>query len=246
MGLGFGVTYAGGPAFLALACLAWAALLAETSVAASRAFGLNPLRFLILDFIVFGPMPFLLHTGRIFSLVAVGLLWPLAIFLFFPATREGLTRWFFSAAVHSYVALGVHSFVLLREESMGAAFLVLTVVVLADTGAYLTGRAIGRRPLAPSISPSKTVEGAAGGMIVSAAAAMVMLQQKGFSILPSAAMAAILSALAVLGDLFESFLKRGLGVKDFGSLLPGHGGFFDRLDSLLAVSIGLMLFLTFG
>jgi phosphatidate cytidylyltransferase len=109
------------------------------------------------------------------------------------------------------------------------------VLMGSDTGAYFTGRAFGKRKLAPKISPGKTWEGAVGGLVASLLAA-VLAQYWFFPELPlkfALPLAAVMNALGVLGDLTESALKRGADVKDAASLLPGHGGLLDRLDSLL-------------
>ena len=111
----------------------------------------------------------------------------------------------------------------------------ILVIFASDTGAYFTGRAIGKHKLAPSISPGKTYEGLAGGLIAAAAAAALATWWF-FPDLPyqwSIPLAAVLAGIGVLGDLAESALKRGAGAKDAASILPGHGGFLDRLDSLL-------------
>jgi phosphatidate cytidylyltransferase len=105
----------------------------------------------------------------------------------------------------------------------------------SDTGAYFTGRALGKHKLAPAISPGKTVEGLIGG-IVAAAAGAAIATYTFFPELPfawSIPLAIVLSAVGVLGDLAESAMKRGSKTKDAASILPGHGGFLDRLDSLL-------------
>jgi len=109
------------------------------------------------------------------------------------------------------------------------------VLMGSDVGAYYTGRALGKRKLAPSISPGKTWEGAVGGIL--AALAMAALAHFWFFrelplkyMLP---LAAIMAILGILGDLAESALKRGAGAKDAANILPGHGGILDRLDSLL-------------
>src|SRR5215510_2911964 len=109
------------------------------------------------------------------------------------------------------------------------------ILMGADTGAYYVGRALGKRRLAPSISPGKTWEGAVGGMV--AALAMATLAHFWFfRELPlkfTLPLAAIMAILGILGDLAESALKRGAGAKDAANILPGHGGILDRLDSLL-------------
>jgi phosphatidate cytidylyltransferase len=115
----------------------------------------------------------------------------------------------------------------------------LLVTFAVDTAAYATGRAIGRRRLAPSISPAKTWEGAAGGLLAGVAAGAVLAAilatlGEGFSLRPGtgAAVGVVLAVAAIAGDLAESWLKRRAGVKDAGGLIPGHGGSLDRLDSL--------------
>ena len=116
---------------------------------------------------------------------------------------------------------------------------ILALVWIADTAAYGAGRAFGRRKLAPHISPGKTWEGVAGGMLGCAAYAAALAAYTprlaaltgGVRWVPYIGAALLLCALSVLGDLFESALKRRAGVKDSGSLLPGHGGVLDRIDS---------------
>lgn len=109
------------------------------------------------------------------------------------------------------------------------------VLMGSDTGAYYTGRALGRHKLAPNISPGKTWEGAAGGM----AASLLMAALAHYWFFPeislgaALALAAVMNVLGVVGDLVESALKRGAKAKDAAQILPGHGGFLDRLDSLL-------------
>ena len=109
------------------------------------------------------------------------------------------------------------------------------VLMGSDTGAYYTGRALGKHKLAPNISPGKTWEGAAGGMLASLL--MAALAHFWFfheiSLTAALALAAVMNVLGVVGDLVESALKRGANAKDAANILPGHGGFLDRLDSLL-------------
>jgi phosphatidate cytidylyltransferase len=113
-------------------------------------------------------------------------------------------------------------------------FLVMAATWSADTGAYFTGRAFGRRLLAPGISPGKTVEGTLGGLLGAVVvAALLGTQILGLRFPLSLELGALIGVLAPVGDLCESALKRELGIKDFGSLMPGHGGLLDRFDSLL-------------
>ena len=106
---------------------------------------------------------------------------------------------------------------------------------VSDSGAYFVGRRIGKHKLAPVISPGKTVEGLAGGFLAAAASAAAATWLF-FPELPykwSIPLACVLAVVGVLGDLVESAMKRGSKTKDAASILPGHGGFLDRLDSLL-------------
>ncbi len=113
----------------------------------------------------------------------------------------------------------------------------LMIVWMADTGAYFAGRKFGRRKLSPRISPNKTVEGLAGGVFAALLFGLLFAALAGAAAgqLPWIALAIVLTVLAsVIGDLFESLLKRQAGVKDSSDLIPGHGGILDRIDSVLA------------
>ncbi len=120
-------------------------------------------------------------------------------------------------------------------------FLVLMITWLGDTGAYFAGRAFGRRKLMPRISPKKTWEGAIGGALL----AIVGVALMKFIALPDlpwlhvVMMGLVIDAVGVLGDLVESMFKRAMGVKDSGSIMPGHGGILDRIDSLLLTAPAL-------
>ncbi|MBA3980150.1 MAG: phosphatidate cytidylyltransferase [Alcanivorax sp.] len=117
-----------------------------------------------------------------------------------------------------------------------ALLFILVWVWAADTGAYFAGRAFGRRKLAPAVSPGKTLEGLFGGVALAlAVAALVPFVVPVSGALPLMLVVAALTVLAsVLGDLFESMVKRQRGVKDSGTILPGHGGMLDRIDSVTA------------
>jgi phosphatidate cytidylyltransferase len=113
--------------------------------------------------------------------------------------------------------------------------LLLAIIMVADTCAFFVGHALGRRRLAPALSPGKTVEGAVGGLLGGVAGALAV-RAVGLTRLPplhAVVLGALVAALGMVGDLDESLLKRWAGVKDSGDLFPGHGGMLDRLDSLL-------------
>jgi phosphatidate cytidylyltransferase len=146
-----------------------------------------------------------------------------------------------------YLGLLLSTFVLVRDLEDGRKwfFLGLLATFSCDTGAYATGRLIGRHKMAPSISPKKTWEGAAGGT-VAAFAAVILLNSwfdTGVSTGTIWPLAVAVPPAAIIGDLVESWMKRRMGVKDASGLLPGHGGFMDRLDSLLFVFPVLYVFL---
>jgi phosphatidate cytidylyltransferase len=146
--------------------------------------------------------------------------------------------WWLVAASYAGV-LGAH-FVLLRLLPEGRWWLVvlLGITFATDTGAYAVGRLVGRHRMAPTISPGKTWEGAAGGLMAGALAAVALTRflEEPPNALVVAAIALALPVAGELGDLLESAVKRRLGVKDMSRLLPGHGGLMDRLDSLLVTA----------
>jgi len=116
--------------------------------------------------------------------------------------------------------------------------LFFAIVMLTDTAAYYTGRAIGHHKLAPRISPGKTIEGSIGGLVAALGAGPLcrLIFFPELPIVESMILGLIVSILGQVGDLAESMLKRGSGVKDSSNLLPGHGGMLDRLDSILAAA----------
>lgn len=135
-----------------------------------------------------------------------------------------------------YIGLPLGALAAVRASAGPQAVLLLILsIVVSDSAQYYTGRALGRRPLAPSISPKKTLEGALGGLVFGTIAVVVggrvVFPSSGFLIL--VLVGASISALGIVGDLFESLLKRSAGVKDSSALIPGHGGVLDRIDSWL-------------
>lgn len=129
----------------------------------------------------------------------------------------------------------------LRQLGAGVLLGVLSLVWIADIAAYFTGRAFGRHKLAPAISPGKTWEGAFGAVLGVVVGGLSLLAGVATGVaVPSAAwwlvllFLVVLTAISIEGDLLESLLKRQAGVKDSGTLLPGHGGILDRIDSLTA------------
>ncbi|MDX1741775.1 MAG: CDP-archaeol synthase, partial [Rhodothermales bacterium] len=128
-------------------------------------------------------------------------------------------------------------------EAFWLTITVFALVWASDTTAYYVGKAIGRHPLAPSISPKKTWEGSIGGAIGSVVVALILWKMDLVSLrwFDFVVLGLICGSLAQLGDLAESRLKRVAGVKDSGTILPGHGGLLDRLDAMIvAVPLAYM------
>jgi phosphatidate cytidylyltransferase len=122
-----------------------------------------------------------------------------------------------------------------RGDGAWRVVLLLAIIMVADTCAFFAGHALGRRRLAPALSPGKTVEGAAGGLCGGVLGAFAV-RALGLPWLPpvdTLILGTLVAGAGIVGDLVESLLKRWAGVKDSGSLFPGHGGMLDRLDSLL-------------
>jgi phosphatidate cytidylyltransferase len=163
-----------------------------------------------------------------------------AALMFYEWTRlvRGWGRaWYMSGFV--YALIPALSLLWIRErDSHGLELLVWAFLVTwsTDIGAYFVGRRFGRRKLAPSISPGKTVEGLCGGIAAATLVGGAWVLATGLG-RPLLALAPVLAIAAQAGDLFESRLKRRAGVKDSGQSLPGHGGVLDRVDGLVPVAV---------
>lgn len=174
---------------------------------------------------------------------------PIAIARFAPVAGQGIVGR--AIAVASCVAAWL---ALLQADGLGKGFLlsVLLLIWVADTAAYFVGRQLGIHKLAPAVSPGKTWEGVAGALVANLLMALVLANMNwvsstnpvgtvfsflqismgwGFMLM----FVVMITLVSVLGDLYESLIKRVAGVKDSGTLLPGHGGVLDRIDALLAV-----------
>jgi phosphatidate cytidylyltransferase len=173
-------------------------------------------------------------------------LWCLVLLLMFGYRYSG--QWSFSQRL----LIGLFSALLLWICVHGLMFIhghferggwlllyLLTLVWVADIGAYFSGKRFGRHKLSPTISPGKTWEGVAGGLLLNLLwASLIFKLSDGWGLTYGAfiALSLLTSALSVVGDLYESILKREAGLKDSGSILPGHGGMLDRIDSVIAAT----------
>jgi phosphatidate cytidylyltransferase len=174
--------------------------------------------------------------GTVFAVLVAGI----ATAMFYEWTR--IVRgwgavWYMSGFV--YALLPALALLWVRERDAHGLELLLWVFLVTwstDIGAYFVGRKFGRRKLAPSISPGKTVEGLYGGMLIAAlvGGSWALAFKLPWALLP---LAPLFALAAQAGDLFESGMKRRAGVKDSGAWLPGHGGVLDRLDGLVPVAV---------
>lgn len=198
------------------------------------------------------PLPVLLLGGQ----AMVWLSWPFGLrglAVSFAATALGCLLWRMRGGARGYVrdvtaGLFVAAYVplfcsfatlmVVSDDGVGRVLTLLICVVASDVGGYTAGVLFGRHPMAPAISPKKSWEGFAGsqisGIIAGALAVWLLLGGQWWE---GALTGALLVIIATLGDLIESLIKRDLGIKDMGTLLPGHGGVMDRLDSLMPTAV---------
>ncbi|MDQ6721689.1 MAG: phosphatidate cytidylyltransferase [Candidatus Dormibacteraeota bacterium] len=180
--------------------------------------------------------------------LALTLVGGLAAFLFVPGRRQGLGRWAMGVAGALYIGMPLNYYLLLRtSQPHGLVWALFTIfaVVANDSLALLVGSRIGRHPFFPMISPRKTVEGAIAGVVGSVIVMLVGVSAIiGLAPLHAIALGILVGVSAQLGDLVESQMKRIAEVKDSSSLIPGHGGVLDRLDSILFPPILVYFYVT--
>ncbi|HZK46935.1 MAG TPA: phosphatidate cytidylyltransferase [Atopostipes sp.] len=157
----------------------------------------------------------------------------------FNFTKAGI-----SVLTMGYVGVGSQAAIIIRQEDLAIFVFILLVIVSTDIGAYFIGSKIGKRKLAPLLSPNKSVEGSIGGIVLALLTTSIYLNfiTLPYSYIIMLLIAIILSITGQFGDLLESAFKRHFGVKDSGTILPGHGGILDRFDSILfTLSMALIL-----
>jgi phosphatidate cytidylyltransferase len=186
-------------------------------------------------------VPFIPHTGNdklIISVVGLLFVGFSFLFLFRIRTIESAAHEIaFALLAFIYIPFMLMHLVLLRQTEYGIQwlFVIMLIVMTNDSAAYYTGSAFGKNRLYPLVSPKKSIEGAIGGLVGSLGGTLLAK----FTFFPQLTIGdAVVTALVIgmvgqAGDLFESLLKRSFGVKDSGSIIPGHGGVLDRLDSIL-------------
>lgn len=157
------------------------------------------------------------------------------IYLLRPLYPRAFLNWVLTLVPVLYVGIMLGHLSLLREVRQGPWWVLATLVITwaYDTGAYFAGSKVGKRPFMRHVSPNKTVEGVVGGLVLAALAAFIAIPTVHISAWQAPLLGLALGIAAQAGDLLESMIKRQTGVKDSGSLIPGHGGVLDRIDSLL-------------
>lgn len=182
-----------------------------------------------------------------YRLMAIMMLIFLAPIVFINDNKKyNLNDALFLAAATIFVGLSFNLLILLRNYSLNYIIYLFIVSIITDTFAYITGKYIGKNPLAPLISPKKTIEGAIGGSTMGVIAGSIFYTtviNPGLEIGIVIFVTLCLSLIGQLGDLIFSAIKRYYGVKDFSNLIPGHGGVLDRLDSIIFIVLGFILFL---
>jgi len=153
--------------------------------------------------------------------------------------------WGAAGTLYATIPLAALIWIRLAEGGAGAIMWLFLVVWATDSGAYAVGRLVGGAKLAPSISPSKTWSGALGGIFVAMVLGVLFASLIQADVERAAILAGIVSGASIIGDLLQSALKRRFNVKDSGTLVPGHGGVMDRLDSLVIAAPVLAIVVTF-
>ncbi|MBV9896319.1 MAG: phosphatidate cytidylyltransferase [Chloroflexi bacterium] len=229
--------------FLAIAT-AYAALEVRSML---RSAGYTPLDWLLVGLSAALPLATRLQLDTTL-LVALALVASLASLLVRQWSERILLEWSLSFGLALYLGGFMLYYVPLRDfPSLWPGFWVMALLVLSwvcDSSAFFVGRAIGRTPLAPAISPKKSVEGAAAGLVAPAIVGLVAATLLHLNPLLGAGYGLVIALGTIVGDLVESLLKRQTGVKDSGVLIPGHGGLLDRMDSLLLCAPLAVLYLS--
>lgn len=212
-----------------------------------------PARFILLVLVVTWISLLVPESWVVWWLMSFGI-WTLAFkwVIDFPNKEKWYGRRLFAMGVVILIA-AITAMYSLWQMSPWWLMYVFLLVWCADSGAYFVGRKFGKRKLAPNVSPNKSIEGLIGGLATSAVVAVLIgwyMEYEPLFMMLILALSAVTTLASVLGDLFESMLKRRAGIKDSGTILPGHGGVLDRIDSLLSATpvfaLGIWLIETLG
>jgi phosphatidate cytidylyltransferase len=246
-----GIAYLGNPVYGAFICVATAYAAFELRDML-RSGGYAPLDWLLIG--LAAVLPLVTWLSQIVPsapdpmlVLAVALILSLASVMIRPTSERALVDWALSLSLALYLGCFMLFYLPLRAvPSIWPGFWVMTLLVLSwvcDSTAFFVGRAFGHTPLARSISPKKSVEGAVAGLVAPGIVGLVAGVALGLAPVHLAGYGVAIAGATVVGDLIESLVKRQTGVKDSGILIPGHGGLLDRMDSLLVCAPVAVLYL---
>jgi phosphatidate cytidylyltransferase len=240
------IAYIGQPIYGIFICIATAYAAMEVR-GMLRSGGYVPLTWLLIGVAGFFPLVTWLNTDPTL-LLTLALILGLASLVVRPTSERALVDWALSLSLALYLG-GFMAFYMPLREAFAApfgGFWVMALLVLSwvcDSSAFFFGRAYGHTPLAPAVSPKKSVEGAVAGLIAPTLVALLLAPVFGLPALVFAGYGLAIAIATEVGDLIESLIKRQTGVKDSGVLIPGHGGLLDRMDSLLLCAPIAVLYL---
>ena len=211
-----------------------------------RSAGFVPLDWLLVGLAASLPVATRLNIDTTL-LLTIALVASLASLLVRPWSERALVEWALSLGLALYLGGFMLYYIPLRDfPSLWPGFWVMSLLVLSwvcDSSAFFVGRAIGRTPLAPNVSPKKSLEGAIAGLIAPTVVGFIAALPLHLTPLLGAGYGLVIAVGTIVGDLIESLIKRQTGVKDSGVLIPGHGGLLDRMDSLLLCAPLAVLYL---
>ena len=182
---------------------------------------------------------------RLLSALFLGLLVP--VILYHSSKKYSIKDAFYVIGGVLFLGTSIALLIMLRHIDLKLFIFLFTITITTDTFAYITGMLIGKHKLLPEVSPKKTWEGVVGGTLMGIFVSAMFYHtciNPEFSYLYLILICAFLSVVGQIGDLVFSAMKRYFGIKDFGNIMPGHGGVLDRLDSIIFVILGFMFFIT--
>ena len=230
--------------WLTIAVAVWGGLAALEFYKTVAAYGSKAVPFTIFGIImtvIFIFSPHLDFAYMLPILLTIAIIFPSVGMILRRNKDNGFLSWIWTLAGILYIGWLLSHYISLRELEMGRewVFYALAVTFATDTFAYFIGKTWGRHKLAPDISPKKTIEGAVGGVlgavVISVLAVWLFALPINYGI--AVLLGIVVSIFGQVGDLFESLFKRNMGIKDSGKSLPGHGGFLDRIDSIVFTGV---------
>jgi phosphatidate cytidylyltransferase len=204
----------------------------------------NWIKYLVYLIIVNGLITSILFKKEIFQLIC----YLIILVGYFEILRAGIKSKKSRVALPAVIVFSFLSFTFIQFSNHSKELLLMTVFVITifDAFSQLSGQLFGKIKIVPSISPNKTLEGLMGGLLFAILASIYIRSALQFSWIEAALIGLGIALFGLIGDLLASYFKRQFGIKDFSNLLPGHGGFLDRFDSLIFASLFIYILKSFG